>query len=115
MADRGSEVAAPPGEPPVGRTSAVLVGALLLVPFVGLLVWTLTNRVWAVGDIGLIEVAVRDVGGRHTPLLGAFSRYQWHHPGPLLFYALAGPYRLLGSDGSALHAGAVVVNAIAVA
>jgi len=51
MADRGSEAAAAPRERPAGRGPAVLVAALLLVPFVGLLVWTLTNRVWAVGDI----------------------------------------------------------------
>jgi hypothetical protein len=92
----------------------VLVGTVVLVPFVAFLVWTLTTSNHSGGDIALTEIAVRDVGGAHTPLLGAYSRYRWHHPGPLLFYALAVPYRVLGRDGSALAAGAVLVNGLAV-
>src|SRR3954467_13182098 len=98
-----------------GRRWAILAGAVVLVPFVAYLVWTLTTTIHSGGDVALTGIAVRDVGGAHTPLVGVYSRYQWHHPGPLLFLALALPYRLLGTDGSALSAGMVIVNAVAVA
>lgn len=61
------------------------------------------------GDLAGIEVAVRDVG-RHSVLLGAYSRFGWHHPGPLLFFWLAGPYRLLGSSSAALELVALLTN-----
>src|SRR5690348_7447460 len=50
---------APPALPGASdRRSGLVLGALLLVPFVALLVWTLANHMWAVGDVGLTEVAV---------------------------------------------------------
>src|SRR6478672_9457569 len=106
MAGSGSQV--------VGRRWGILAAAVVLVPFVAYLVWTLTTTIHSGGDVALTEISVRDVGGAHTPLFGVYSRYGWHHPGPLLFYALAVPYRLLGTDGSALAGGAVLVNALAV-
>jgi hypothetical protein len=60
-------------------------------------------------DWALIELSVRDVGS-HTPLVGPFSRYGWNHPGPLLFWVLAVPYRLLGSSSTALLVGAGAIN-----
>lgn len=61
------------------------------------------------GDVALTELHTRNVG-RHMLWLGPYSRDGWHHPGPALFYVLALPYRLLGSSGSALSVGALLVN-----
>lgn len=91
-----------------------LLAVALLVPFFALVVWALRHTIYSAGDLGMTEGLVRSVGTSTTPLLGAYSRYGWHHPGPLLFYALAVPYRILGADGSALAAGAVVLNALSV-
>ncbi len=99
----------------LGRRTGVIVGVVAVAPLVALVVWALTTTLWSPGDVALTEIAVRDVGGVHTPLVGVYSRYGWHHPGPLLFYVLAGPYRLLGADGSALAAAAAVLNGLAVA
>ena len=49
----------------------------------------------------MTELRVRDVGTRHTPLIGLPGRIgkfpdQGSHPGPLSFYLLAPTYRLLG-------------------
>ena len=65
------------------------------------------------GDTALLELSVRDVGS-HVPLLGPYSRYHWHHPGPLLFDWLAVPYRLLGSNARALNQGSLLTAAIAI-
>lgn len=66
------------------------------------------------GDVALIQLHVDDVG-LHTPLVGSYGRFGWQHPGPLLFYVLALPYRLLGRDFSGLQVGALLVNLGAVA
>ncbi|MDZ7732639.1 MAG: hypothetical protein U5R31_05535 [Acidimicrobiia bacterium] len=62
-----------------------------------------------VADWALIEFGVRDVGSE-TPLVGPFSRYGWNHPGPLLFWVLAVPYRLGGAASEALLVGAGLIN-----
>jgi hypothetical protein len=65
------------------------------------------------GDIALIELRTRDVGG-HTPLLGSYGRYGFNQPGALWFYALALPYRLLGSRYAGMQLGVIAVNTAAI-
>ena len=59
-------------------------------------------------DDAFIFRRVADVGGAHTPLVGVYSRYGWHHPGPLLFLLLA-PFERLGGPGGLL-VGAAAIN-----
>jgi hypothetical protein len=66
-------------------------------------------------DDALIELRVRDVGTSHTPLVGSYQRFGFNQPGPLLLWALAVPYRLLGSSFAAAQVGALLLNAVAVA
>ena len=74
------------------------------------------RRVWfPAGDWALIELRVRDVGTGDTPLVGPYSRYGWNHPGGLLFWILAVPYRLAGSRSGALLIGAALINTASVA
>jgi hypothetical protein len=71
---------------------------------------------WTPGaDHAPIEVRVRDVFSANPPLVGVFSRVGGNHPGPALFYALALPYRLLGSQPWALLVGAALLNAAMIA
>ena len=67
-----------------------------------------------VSDQAVIEMMTRDVG-RHAVLLGPYSRFGWNHPGPLLYYLLAVPYRVAGTDAAALGLGAWLLNAGALA
>lgn len=85
---------------------------IVTVPLVALVVHALGLHYDASSDIATLELRVRDVGTAHTPLVGAYSRFHWNHPGPLLFYALALPYRILGADGAALLAGSALVNGV---
>ncbi len=66
------------------------------------------DRIVPWGDDALLEAKVREVG-HHLVLVGPYSRFQWHHPGPALFYLLAVPYRILGSQSFALNVGALLV------
>ncbi|MHB1139059.1 MAG: hypothetical protein ACYC2O_08900 [Microthrixaceae bacterium] len=66
-----------------------------------------------VGDEALMEMRVRDVPG-HLPLLGVYSRFGWSHPGPAQLWALAVPYRALGSASAGLLVGAMVGHLLVV-
>ena len=66
------------------------------------------------GDGALEELATRDVWRWHQ-LLGPYSRFGWHHPGPALFYWLALPDRLLGSGGPGTEIGIILLNGAAAA
>jgi hypothetical protein len=81
----------------------VLLAAALLIEIAGM-TW------YPLHDFALLELAVRDIGTVDTPLVGAYSRYGWSHPGPMLTYVLAVPYRLTGQSSLGLLAGAVIVN-----
>ncbi len=66
------------------------------------------------GDLAATELTVRSIG-RAPVLTGLYSRGEWSHPGPMLFYLLWPLYRLAGSTGLGLELGALAINAGAVA
>ncbi len=105
-----------PARDRVGRVALGIAIALTALPFVVLAVQVLANpRTAPLGDQALIELRVHDVGGAHTPLVGSYQKFGWNQPGPALLYLLTVPYRLLGTDYAALQAGAVLLNALAIA
>lgn len=91
-----------------------------LVPIL-LLGW-LSARLWLSGlpqlsveyDMAMLELYTRNVfhGGQW---LGAYSRFGFHHPGPLMFYLYAPFYEAAGQSFSALLATAVTLNTVCVA
>ncbi len=62
-----------------------------------------------VSDAALAEMLVRDVG-HHPVLLGLYSRDDWSHPGPLLYYLLAPFYWATGGSSIGLNLGALAIN-----
>ena len=87
-----------------------------LAPFLAALVSLIGSHWHASSDDAVEVLGIKDVGGRHTPLIGPLSRlgaHNWHHPGPLLFWTLA-PFRWLAGDTGIL-AGVLIINAVAVA
>ena len=100
---------------PAGRPgwSAAGPAALGVLPFVMLLVSLLADRpsITSYGDRAVTSLAVRDLlGGRQ--LLGAYSRYGWHHPGPVFFIPLAVAHALFGGAPWALDAGMITASAL---
>ena len=100
------------------RALAWWLRAAVAVPFVVALI-ALSRTHWSpVLDLAMTELRVRDVLGRHSPLIGLPGRIgnfpdQGSHPGPLSFYLLAPVYRLFGSSSFGLEAGAAVINVAA--
>lgn len=96
------------------RLPLVAVAGVLLAPLAVLVVRVLVDDAAAPGgDVGLIELRVRDVGTAHHPLLGSYSRFGFNQPGPALLYLLAVPYRLAGGRFAGLEMGAILLSAVA--
>ncbi|MFZ4811713.1 MAG: hypothetical protein ACOYL9_10245 [Ilumatobacteraceae bacterium] len=92
--------------------------AIFVVPFLVAAVVLWTRHYHPVLDLAMTEFRVRDVGGRHSPLIGLPGRIgifpdQGSHPGPLSFYLLAPTYRLLGASAWGLLVGMIVLNLVA--
>ena len=113
------------GDPHPRRARQVLgsplaIAAIVASPLI-LAAILLATRPWApVLDMAMTELRVRDVGTRHTPLIGLPGRIgsfpeQGSHPGPLSFYLLAPFYRLAGATAWGLELGSVAINTAAVA
>lgn len=62
-----------------------------------------------IGDLALIESYTIDASSGQL-LVGPYSRFGWHHPGPLYFYVLAPFYELAGRRTVALSAAALWIN-----
>jgi hypothetical protein len=92
----------------------LLVAALVVAPVLVSGVAGLRRDWLPAGDWAVLELRTRDVGTSATPLIGPYSRFGWNHPGPLLFWLLAVPYRLSGSASGSLLFAAAVINALAV-
>jgi hypothetical protein len=113
--------AAPPSRPltrghPDSRIAAAALPVavvLLALPLV-IAVASIVGDHWhPASDLALEVLRIRDVGGHHTPLVGAQSRFGWDHPGPLMFWLFAPFNWLFGQTG--LLAAAAVVNVAALA
>ncbi|HEX6417390.1 MAG TPA: hypothetical protein VFZ77_02810, partial [Acidimicrobiales bacterium] len=119
-----AERARPAADRPAGRPGTrAAVGALtavLAVPLAIALAALHAPRWYPLLDLAMTELRVRDVGTRHTPLVGLVGRlssdgHQGSHPGPISFWALAPVYRALGGSAWSLLVGVVVLNTTAAA
>lgn len=74
----------------------VWAGAAFL-PFVVLAVRALANRhhVFLNGDFALMDIQVREAL-RWKALVGVYSRFGWHHPGPMYLYLVSFTERITG-------------------
>jgi hypothetical protein len=100
---------------------ALVIGgllAILAVPLTVALAALHSPRWYPLLDLAQTELRVRDVGGRHSPLVGLAGRIQAYgqqgsHPGPISFWALAVFYRLYGASSFALQAASVTLHLFA--
>ena len=105
-----------------GRRALLVLGltAVVALPLFVALGALRTPRWSPLLDLAMTEMRVRDVGSRHTPLVGLLGRLssdgeQGSHLGPLSFWLLAPTYRVLGSSAWGLLVGVVVLNVTAIA
>jgi hypothetical protein len=84
--------------------------ALLALPFVLVIIGLPGRRFVPSGDEASILYRIQQVGTTHTPLVGVYSTRGWAHPGPILYYLLAVPYRLSGGQPLAVLAAACLLG-----
>lgn len=84
---------------PAGDLALASLVAAVVLPLLLLAVRALATPWTPASDQAIELLAVHDVGTGETPLIGAYSRLGWHHPGPLLFWVLAPFDRLAGPSG----------------
>jgi hypothetical protein len=61
------------------------------------------------GDTAVLESYTR-MASEGRLLVGPYSRFQWHHPGPIYFYVLSPFYAASGHHTAGLNAAAVAIN-----
>ncbi|MEQ8437854.1 MAG: hypothetical protein RIB65_10190 [Ilumatobacter fluminis] len=98
------------GSVPGGVATAIGAVTGLVVVLVGV-VGAFSVESTLLGDRALLAMRTRDVFSSSIPVVGAYSRFGWSHPGPWSFYLQAVPFRVLGGDGTALAVAAATVNA----
>lgn len=104
------------------REPWTVASVLVAIILTALVVWPILDAgrsaldlVWRPsGDWAVLVLRVEDVG-RHTPLVGPYSRFGWNHPGPLMYWLLAVPYHLFGDKPEAILTAAATLNALTVA
>ncbi len=92
---------------PGGRLDRLAVGLVALpVLILAMVTATVSQAPW--GDQAVILLST-DRAASLRQLVGPYSRFGWSHPGPLYFYLLALPYKLLGSTERGLAVGSVLL------
>ena len=86
-----------------------------LAPFVVAIVTRAGRDYVPVGDIALMDLRVRDVSSSDIPLVGAYSRFGWNHPGPAPYYLLAPLSIVTGQPAWATQVGNALVQGVVVA
>lgn len=96
-----------------GRIASALTVVALL-PVITTVV-TRAGRAWLpVQDFAVIDLRIRDVWSADIPMVGAYSRYGWNHPGPWLTWATA-PFSLLfGRPAWATLVGFALLQGVAI-
>ena len=103
----------PPVRPrPSSSRVTLVVLALVLAPVVAVCVSLIGRHYHPGGDQALELLRIDDVGTKHTPLLGPWSRWGWAHPGPALFWLLTPFYRVFGETGVPIGMG--ILNGLAI-
>jgi hypothetical protein len=95
------------GQAPLGTAALIAFVAVTLLG--GVTFARRTPPITTVSDIAVIELYT-DLATRGRLLVGPYSRFGWHHPGPLYFYLQAPLYGLSGHRAAALYAGALAIN-----
>lgn len=97
----------------LGPLELAAAGSLALVAIVGSAAAFAQGWV-PVSDAALIALHVADVPS-NLPLVGAWSRLGWSHPGPAQYYLLSVPYRLSGADTAGLMVGTLLLGTLGTA
>lgn len=84
----------------------------VIAPVVVATVSALRTPWWPTMDLAIEYLRSMDVGTADTPLIGAYSRMGYNHPGPFMFYLFAPFVRLMGPHGMFLASGLLAIGCV---
>jgi hypothetical protein len=99
--------------PLVLRTALAVAAGAAVLWIAGRLVTTMPAETVG-GDMALLELYTRQAS-RSEALLGPYSRFQWNHPGPTMFYVFRPLYELSGGRFESLRVSALLLNLLCLA
>ena len=92
----------------------VVVALLAVAPVLMALATRVGRSYLPVQDLAIIDLRLRDVWSTDIPLVGAYSRYRWSHPGPMMYW-LSAPLSLIsGRAAWATQASFVILQGVAI-
>ncbi len=97
-----------------GTRRGILAAAALALAFAFVAMARQADNPTSTSDTAVTE-SFTLLASRGDLLLGPYSRFQWHHPGPVCFYWMAPFYVLSGARTTGLNAGALSLNVLALA
>jgi hypothetical protein len=104
------------GRPRLSAATAVVLTIMSLAP-VGVVILQRAGRHYLpVQDLAVIDLRVRDVFtfSNNTPMVGAYSRFGWSHPGPAMYYLVAPFAWLFGNPAWATLVGFALLQGVAI-
>ena len=90
----------------------ILAAAVMAVAFALIAIARHAANPTSTSDTAVIE-SFTLLASRGDLLLGPYSRFQWHHPGPIYFFWMAPFYVLSGARTTGLNAAALLLNLLA--
>jgi hypothetical protein len=97
------------------RALALMIALAALLPWV----YALANELFLIGlhggeggDLAVLEVGILDAWEGER-LLGPYSRFGWHHPGPIYFYLLLPLYAVSKASSAALYITSALIGCFA--
>ena len=65
-------------------------------------------------DFAVLDLRVRDVWSTDIPLVGAYSRFGWNHPGPAMYWLIAPLSLITGKAAWATLVGSALLQGVAI-
>ena len=93
---------------------ALVIVLVALAPVLVVVVLRTGHVYTPAGDIGAIDLRVREVWSSHPPLVGPYGNHGWDHPGPLMFYLLSLPSLLAGHAPWGTQVGGALLQGVAI-
>ena len=97
-----------------GASLAVAAAGVALLPVL-VVVCTRAGRDYLpTQDFAVLDLRVRDVWSTDIPLVGAYSRFGWNHPGPAMYWLIAPLSLLTGKAAWATLVGSALLQGVAI-
>jgi hypothetical protein len=98
----------------VDRLLVVIAAIVALAPVLTVALTRTGRHYLPTQDFAVLDMRVRDVWSTDIPLVGAYSRFGWNHPGPAMYWLIAPLSLLTGKAAWATLVGSALLQGVAI-